>query len=80
LSFISIWAPKSFVYVFPWLDLVQSVALGAFFLLMCEFVSPSEEQRDVFFAAFVVSKKDQKGNKGPQHGLQWYRVGTVAFF
>ena len=74
-SFLSICFPKAYVYLDPWLDVFQSVALGSFFLLMCEFVSPSAEQRDVFFAALKVPDKKAAGGTGG--GLVWYRVSLT---
>jgi Organic solute transporter Ostalpha len=73
-SFLSICFPDAFVYLAPWIDLFQAIALGSFFLLMCEFVSPSSEQRDIFFAALVVPGK--KGATAAEHGIPWYRVRT----
>jgi len=75
-SFLSICFPISFVYLVPWLHLFQAFALGSFFLLMCEFVSPSSEQRDVFFAALRVLDKREAGGVGD--GLTWYRVRTAT--
>ena len=72
ISFLSICFPKSDVYISPWLDPVQALALGSFFLLMCEFISESPAQRDVFFAALVVP--DKNGASGKGQGLIWYRV------
>lgn len=71
-SFLSICFPTAQVYLHPWLEFVQSICLGTFFLLLCEFVSPSEQHRDVFFAALTI--KDKKSETGTQDGLQWFRV------
>lgn len=73
ISFITIVAPNTFVYLTPWLELFQAWALGSFFLLLCEFVSPSTQFRDVFFAALEVPRSRRaKGQQ--QDGLEWYRV------
>lgn len=76
LCFISVAAPETYVYLHPWTDLAQAFALGNFFLLMCELVSPNKEQRDTFFAALKVpQKKSRRGHsQSPQNGLAWYRV------
>src|SRR5271163_3349241 len=74
-SFLSICFPKAFVYLVPWLSVFQSIALGSFFLLMCEWVSPSETQRAVFFAALKVPDKTGVTGAG---GLTWYRVRTTG--
>jgi hypothetical protein len=71
-SFIAVCAPTSAVYLSPWLDVFQSVSLGYFFLLLCEFVSPNREQRDLFFAALHIRDKKAPGQEGG--GLKWYRV------
>lgn len=76
LSLLSIAFPKAHVDIAPWLDLVQSVALGSFFLLLCEFVSESPSQREVFFAALVIPNK--KSPSGQSGGLLWYRVCLLS--
>ncbi|KAK8875143.1 organic solute transporter Ostalpha-domain-containing protein [Apiospora arundinis] len=80
--------PDAYVYIHPWLDFFQAIALANFFLLMCQYVSPSDEQRDAFFAVFEApAKKTSKlfgrnrrnkdqtngGGKEPKNGLEWYR-------
>lgn len=77
LSFLSIYFPRAAVYISPWLDTIQAFALGSFFLLMCEFISESPTERDVFFAALVV--KDKKSPNGQGNGLAWYRVRDLGF-
>jgi Organic solute transporter Ostalpha len=76
VSFLSICFPRAYVYLDPWLDVFQSLALGSFFLLMCEYVSPSEERRDIFFAALKVSDKKAPDEIGD--GLAWYRVSLTV--
>ncbi|EXJ86043.1 hypothetical protein A1O1_06412 [Capronia coronata CBS 617.96] len=76
LSFITIAVPDSYVYLTPWIEVFQAIALGSFFLLLCEYVSPSAQTRDVFFAALKVSEK-----KGKQvQGLGWYRRRWFLIF
>ncbi|KAK1840544.1 DUF300 domain-containing protein [Colletotrichum chrysophilum] len=77
-SFLSICFPAAQVYLHPWLEFVQSICLGTFFLLLCEFVSPSEQHRDVFFAALTI--KDKKSETGTQDGLQWFRRMWFSIF
>ena len=74
LSFLQIYFPAAYVYIDPWLDVVQAIALGSFFLLMCEFVSPNSEQRDVFFAALDVP--DRKDPSKKVNGLPVFRVSS----
>ncbi len=71
-SFLSVLAPTAEVYLAPWLDVFQGWALANFFLLMCEFVSPSDSQRDVFFAGLTIPNKKGK----VLDGVAWYRVRT----
>ncbi|EXF84053.1 hypothetical protein CFIO01_04913 [Colletotrichum fioriniae PJ7] len=78
ISFLSICFPTAEVYLHPWLEFVQSVCLATFFLLLCEFVSPSEQHRDVFFAGMTV--KNKKAANGEENGLQWYRKMWFAVF
>jgi len=73
-AFMSICFPNGFVYLTPWLDVFQSIALGSFFLLLCEFILPSYHQRDVFFAALKVPHGKKHEKSGPISGLTWYRV------
>ncbi|KAJ6005225.1 hypothetical protein N7451_003169 [Penicillium sp. IBT 35674x] len=72
-SFLSICYPHAFVYLSPWLELFQAVALGSFFLLLCEFISSdSQSDLDVFFIAFQPPPKKQ--GKAPVTGSAWFRV------
>lgn len=73
LSFVTVVAPDSYVYLTPWIDVYQAIALGSFFLLLCEYVSPSLESRDVFFAAMSVPLKGKKQGQSIS-GLEFYRV------
>ncbi|GKT83752.1 DUF300 domain-containing protein [Colletotrichum tofieldiae] len=78
ISFLSICFPPAEVYLHPWLEFVQSICLGTFFLLLCEFVSPSAQHRDVFFAALTV--KNKKAANGEENGLEWFRKMWFAVF
>ncbi|KAK1991025.1 hypothetical protein LX36DRAFT_591385 [Colletotrichum falcatum] len=77
-SFLSVCFPTAEVYLHPWLEFVQAMCLCTFFLLLCEFVSPSEHHRDVFFAALTV--KNKKAPDGEENGLQWFRKMWFAVF
>jgi hypothetical protein len=79
VSFITIAFPNSYIYLDSWIEVFQAIALGSFFLLLCEFVSPSSQSRDVFFAGLEVPKSRLGGRKNggrPVDGLEWYRVRT----
>ncbi|KAL0936124.1 DUF300 domain-containing protein [Colletotrichum truncatum] len=78
ISFLTVCFPAAEVYLHPWLELVQAICLGTFFLLLCEFVSPSKQHRDVFFAALTV--KDKKSATGTQNGLQWLQRMWLSVF
>lgn len=94
--FLEVSFPNAYVYINPWLDFVQAIALCNFFLLMCQFVSPSDEHREVFFAALKVPQKKKKnggvgrrgrGRRGepeveeePINGLEWYRKMWMLIF
>lgn len=80
LSFIGIAWPNSFIYLSMWRDFWEGIALASFFLLLCEFVSPSADFRDVFFAALEVPearKAREKGKPVKITGLEWYRVSRA---
>lgn len=71
LSFLAIAFPNAYVYLTAWVDVFQAIALCAFFLLLCDFVSPRQEERAIFFAKLQPkSKKDSK----PIDGLAWFKV------
>ncbi|KAK7923756.1 hypothetical protein PG985_007827 [Apiospora marii] len=78
--------PNAYAYLTPWLDFFQAIALANFFLLMCQYISPSDAQRDAFFSVFKVPARkglpccggsrrgggqDSKQKEG--NGLEWYR-------
>ncbi|KAI0195923.1 organic solute transporter Ostalpha-domain-containing protein [Astrocystis sublimbata] len=77
LSFLAIAFPTAAVYINPWAVFVEAIALGAFFLLLCEFISPSSHQRDVFFAALPTTSESGKNGK---NGLEWFRLQWILIF
>ncbi|KAK7734842.1 hypothetical protein SLS63_004262 [Diaporthe eres] len=44
IMLVGILVPKSYFYIHPWADVMQALALGNFFLLMLEFVSPHNHE------------------------------------
>ncbi|KAI0154911.1 organic solute transporter Ostalpha-domain-containing protein [Xylariaceae sp. FL1272] len=76
LSFLQVLLPGQAVYIEPFATYIEAVALGAFFLLLCEFIAPSREQRDVFFAALPPTA----GKKGNKNGLEWFRLRWILIF
>ncbi|KAJ3579986.1 hypothetical protein NPX13_g579 [Xylaria arbuscula] len=77
LSFLAVAFPTAAVYIDPWAVFVEAIALGAFFLLLCEFISPSSHQRDVFFAALPTTSESGKPAK---NGLEWFRLQWILIF
>ncbi|KAJ9607998.1 hypothetical protein H2200_008077 [Cladophialophora chaetospira] len=83
LSWLGIAFPNAYVYLDPWRESWESIAIGSFFLLLCEFVSPSADFRDVFFAALEVPearKAREKGKPVQVDGLEWYRKRWFSVF
>ncbi|KAJ5966507.1 hypothetical protein N7481_013221 [Penicillium waksmanii] len=77
-SFLSICFPQAYTSLAPWLDAFQEVALGSFFLLLCEFISKdSATEIDIFFVAF---EAPQKKGKPYMIGLEWFRKQWIAIF
>ena len=90
-SFFCVVFAQAQVSLLPWQELVQALALGNFFLLMLELISPHEDQRSLFFAgidlpgigeAFGVGGKNKKPKKPkkPIDALAWYRRKWIAVF
>jgi Organic solute transporter Ostalpha len=86
ISWFCIFFPQAYYYLNPWLELVQSICMATFFLLLLEFISPNEDQRSLFFAGIEIKdKKDKKAPSGrhydsPEKNLMWYRRKWVAIF
>ena len=72
VSFIAIVCPGANVYLEPWLEVVQAISLSSFFLLLLEYVSPNEAERDAFFADLKI--KDKKAPGGFRSGLPYMKV------
>ncbi|KAM0234088.1 hypothetical protein ACHAP5_010191 [Fusarium lateritium] len=68
ISFLSICFPSAAVYIQPWLHVFEGFALGSFFLLLCDYVSPHRDQRDVFFA----TKR--------KNGMRWFNTRWIMIF
>lgn len=71
-SFLCICFPVATVYLLPWLDIFQANSLVAYFLLLCEYVSPHHEERELFFAGLDI--KDKRAPGGKADGVKWFRV------
>ncbi|RGP73182.1 hypothetical protein FLONG3_6498 [Fusarium longipes] len=68
ICFLSICFPTAEVYIQPWLHVFEGFALGSFFLLLCDYVSPHRDQRDVFFA----TKR--------KNGMKWFKTRWIMIF
>lgn len=67
--FLEVTFPNAYMYINPWLDVFQAIALCNFFLLICHFVSPSDSDRELFFAGLKVPQKKKKaGRRGGRRG------------
>lgn len=71
-SFLCICWPAKAVYFLPWLDTFQAASLVSYFLLLCEYVSPHHEGRDLFFS--TVELQDKRAKTQKLDGSQWFRV------
>ena len=74
-SFLSVCFPAARVYLEPWLDVFQAWALANFFLLLCDFVSQSEQEREMFFANLSVGKMAGTPSDAK---VGWYKVCTTV--
>ncbi len=72
ISLMCLCFPKAAVYLDPWYDLAEANALVAFFLLMCEYVSPHHDQRADFFNTIEIS--DKKAREKGVDGATWFKV------
>lgn len=78
IQFIGQVVPVAYFYILPWADMMQALALANFFLLLLEFISPHETQRDFFFSGLQVPAK--RSGRPPRDGLRWYRRKWIAIF
>ncbi|KFY28375.1 hypothetical protein V491_00498 [Pseudogymnoascus sp. VKM F-3775] len=79
ISLLCISFPTAEVYLRPWLEVAQANCLASYFLLLCEFVSPHTEGRDLFFATIEIRDK-RAARKGPVDGVQWFRRRWIGIF
>ncbi|KUI59975.1 hypothetical protein VP1G_07199 [Cytospora mali] len=78
VQFIGQVEPATYFYLTPWADAMQAFAMGNFFLLMLEFISPHHNQRELFFSGLQIPQK--KNGKGPQDGVAWYKKKWFLIF
>ncbi|KUL90064.1 hypothetical protein ZTR_02843 [Talaromyces verruculosus] len=65
VSFLSICFPNAYVYLNPWLNVIQGIVLTTFFLWLCDYISMDPHQRDAFFANVQLSNKKQEPIDAP---------------
>lgn len=79
ITLVGILAPESYFYIRPWADVMQAPALGNFFLLMLEFVSPCNHERESFFGDLKVPAW-WGFKKLPRNGRAWYKMMHFFMF
>ncbi|OOF96844.1 hypothetical protein ASPCADRAFT_206984 [Aspergillus carbonarius ITEM 5010] len=72
-SFLSVCFPSSYVYSSSWPDPFEGVALYTFFLLLCEFIAPSDEQRVQLLATQQIKPSRLRRRAPPVDGLAWFK-------
>jgi len=77
-SFLSICFPGIYVYLNVWFSYFEAVALATVFLLMCEFISDTQSERELFFSALQI--RDRKGHVTAGYdNVAWFRVIVKSF-
>ncbi|ETS75599.1 hypothetical protein PFICI_12543 [Pestalotiopsis fici W106-1] len=78
-SFIEICAPAAYIYLRPWLNTAQAVALANFFLLVCRFLSSeTDDRREVFLAPMQAMRA--KSTKGAVKAANGYQKTWLLIF
>ncbi|OBT79627.1 hypothetical protein VF21_01365 [Pseudogymnoascus sp. 05NY08] len=78
ICFLCICLPNAAVYLLPWLDVFTASCLAAYFLLLCEYVSPHGHGRDLFFS--TIELKDKRARKQGMDGAKWFRQRWICVF
>jgi hypothetical protein len=67
-----------YVPISQWFNYFEGVALATLFLLICEYISPRQTERELFFAALKIEQR-----KGPMltgnASIAWYQVLCTQF-
>lgn len=63
--------PSAAIYLQPWADMYEAVALTSYFLLLLAFIVPDPQLRDGFFDQL----QQPKSNAG---SLKWYHVSSAT--
>lgn len=78
IMLIGILLPESYFYLHPWAEVMQALAIGNFFLLMLELISPYSHEREAFFSDLKVPSWRSK--KPPRDGRAWYKKMRFLVF
>ncbi|KAI0123767.1 organic solute transporter Ostalpha-domain-containing protein [Xylariales sp. AK1849] len=77
-TLIEVCAPRSYIYLQPWLEVAQACALACFFILLCRLLSSETDQRqDVFLAPMklVQEKKEESTTEAvARYRRTWIRI------
>ncbi|KAL4791935.1 organic solute transporter Ostalpha-domain-containing protein [Aspergillus venezuelensis] len=77
-SFLAICFPTAAVSITPWMEVYQALALGSFFLLLCEFLSVDHAgDVDEFFKTY---EPPQKPGKSGVTGIDWLGKQWLAIW
>ncbi|KAL2832194.1 organic solute transporter Ostalpha-domain-containing protein [Aspergillus pseudoustus] len=77
-SFLAICFPTAAVFLTPWLEVYQGLALGSFFLLLCEFLAADNEGGlDAFFDSY---EPPQKRGESGMTGVEWFGKQWLAIW
>lgn len=74
-TIISFWAicyPGAYVYLDGWVEVFQAIALFAFFMLLLEFLAPTDEEKFTFFGSLKIKKVLKKGKY--REGVSFLKV------
>lgn len=66
--------PSAAIYLQPWADAYEAVALTSYFLLLVTYTVPDPQKREAFFHRLQQSKSGGGGS------LKWYRVSSGTNF
>lgn len=71
IYFLGGFIPLTAIYLQPWADMYEAVALTSYFLLLLAYIAPDPQFRDGFFDQL----QHPKSNAG---SLKWYHVSSAT--
>lgn len=69
IAFLCVWLDSAAAYLKPAIEVVESLALSCFFLLMLAYIYPDDDMRQGLFA-----KLDLRPTKKKKGKMKWYEV------